>query len=154
MSNKCPHGAVSRMTCDICFRQSQAPAPLIGARNSDPETSHDAVPTTAAAGSIQAAILNALEEIGISTEEEVAIFTGVERTSLSPHFKPMIRAGMVVNILNPDGTKMKRCNPTSGKMALVRGLPRHQIVIRAVRVQAKTPASKTPQQIMNEVEEL
>lgn len=124
-------------------------APLIGARNSDPVTSHDAVPDEARAGSIQAAIIDALAESGPMTEEECAIFTGIERTSLSPHFKPMIRLGRVVNLINTDGTQMKRRNPTSGKMALVRGLPEHQNGLFR-----RPEIIVTVQQLMNEIEEL
>ncbi len=102
------------------------PAPLIGARNTDPDTSHEAVPTLSESASTQHAILETLAAHGAMTEEECAIITGVPRTSLSPQFKPMIRAGLIINLRNADGSLMKRKNPTSGKKALVRGLPHQQ----------------------------
>lgn len=119
-----------------------APDPLpMRARNTDPETSHEAAAIASDnSASIRNAILDTLEKYGPLTEEECAIQTGIERTSLSPHFKPMIREGRVVNMLNPDGSKMKRPNPTSGVMAMVRGLPKHQVPV--VKVEEKKPVEK------------
>jgi hypothetical protein len=103
------------------FVAKRVPVQTLGARNSDPITSHDAA-QVADAASHQNAILRALEAHGAMTEEEVSLRTGIPRTSLSPHFKPLIRKGLIQNMRNPDGTLMKRPNPTSGVMALVRGL--------------------------------
>lgn len=130
MGTKCPHGSLNTKTCGICnptptMAAAMRAAELIGARTSDPETSHAAVPSRSEAATIQAAILDAAEENGPGTEEQFAQWVGIERTSLSPQFAPMIRAGLLVNIRNSDGTTRKRMN-SSGKMALVRGLPEHQ----------------------------
>jgi hypothetical protein len=92
------------------------------ARLTDPSTSHEAAAT---ATNYDDAILQAYAQHGPGTEEEVSKWTGIPRPSISPCFKPLERRGLIVKILRPDGTVLKRKND-SGKSAIVRGLQEQQ----------------------------
>lgn len=94
----------------------------LGARGTDPVTSHDAVPDISTSAGVQAVILAAAKLHGPGTEEEFSEWCNIPRPSISPQFRPMIRAGLLVDVTGPDGKKLKRKN-RSGKLALVRGLP-------------------------------
>ena len=102
----------------------------LGARRTDPVTSHDAVPDLSTSAGVQAAIIAAAKLHGAGTEEEFSEWCGIPRPSISPQFRPMIRAGLLVDVVDANGKKIKRKNH-SGKSALVRGLP----------PQAQAPAS-------------
>jgi hypothetical protein len=103
------------------------PAASYGARVSDPATSHAATPTSSAAANVQNAILQAAMVYGPGTEEEFADRCAIPRPSISPQFAPMIRRGLLVNVMDPaTGKPLKRKNE-SGKWAMVRGLPNNSI---------------------------
>jgi hypothetical protein len=93
-----------------------------GARRTDPETSHEAVPDLSTSAGVREVIQQAAALHGAGTEEEFSEWTGIPRPSISPQFRPMIRAGLLVDVIGQDGKKLKRKNK-SGKSALVRGLP-------------------------------
>lgn len=101
-----------------------------GARRTDPVTSHEAVPDLSTSAGVQQAILQAAKSHGAGTEEEFSEWCDIPRPSISPQFRPMIRAGLLVDVVDANGKKIKRKNH-SGKSALVRGLP----------PQAQAPAS-------------
>jgi hypothetical protein len=108
--------------------EPQGVAVPLGARLTDPSTSHNAAPSRERYKQLEAAILAALADHGDGTEEEVASWCDVPRTSISPCFRPMIRANLLMDVTNADGTKMKRKN-SAGKMALVRAIfPRNMSI--------------------------
>jgi hypothetical protein len=102
MSKYCPHqhpkSRAPKGDCDLCSydalekREAALPAPTLGARRSDPSTSH-AAHRDHDPGPTQQAILAAAAEHGPGTEQMFAEWCGIERTSISPQFRPMIRAG-------------------------------------------------------------
>ena len=97
-------------------------ATSFGARVTDPSTSHDAKLSEERFKQIQEAILQAALDHGAGTEEEFSDWTGVPRPTISPCFRPMIRLGLLVDVIDPaTGKRLKRKN-RSGKKALVRGL--------------------------------
>src|ERR1017187_2750912 len=92
-------------------------------RGNPPGTRHDAAPSRERMRQLQDAILTAAQLHGPGTEEEFAVWTNIPRPSISPQFRPMIRVHLLIDVIDPaTGKKLKKKN-SSGKLALVRGLP-------------------------------
>jgi len=95
------------------------------ARKADPETSHEAAALKDEAG-LWNEIMAWLKTNGPGTEEQILDGIGLmQRSSGSSAFARMERAGWIVNLTAPDGSKLKARN-RSGRLAMVRGLPEHQ----------------------------
>jgi hypothetical protein len=95
------------------------------ARKADPDTSHEAAALKDEAG-LWNEIVDDLRKNGPATEEMVLNRIGLaQRSSGSSAFARMERAGWIVNLADPLGGKLKMRN-SSGRLAMVRGLPEHQ----------------------------
>jgi hypothetical protein len=100
-------------------------APIARARHTDPETSHESA-ALKDQSKLWQQIHEYLQHNGPATEERVLTGIGLEqRSSGSSAFAQMERAKLVVNMADALGSKLKLKN-TSGRWAMVRGLPEHQ----------------------------
>lgn len=64
------------------------------ARNSDPETAHEAAESVYASG-LEKQVLEYLQEHGPSTTHEIADGTGLSLVAVSPRMRPLTRKGLV-----------------------------------------------------------
>ncbi len=97
-----------------------------GARNTDPETSHEA-DAAVNHGARQAAIFADVFLRGPGTEE--TILTRMQfrqRSDASSEISTLVKSGHLINLVDPRTGKELKLRNTSGKRALVRGLPAHQ----------------------------
>jgi hypothetical protein len=96
------------------------------ARKADPETSHQAAALKQDEAGLWQDIMGWLKSNGPGTEEQILDGIGLmQRSSGSSAFARMERAGWIVNLQAPDGSKLKARNRSS-RLAMVRGLPEHQ----------------------------
>jgi hypothetical protein len=97
-----------------------------GARLTDPDTSHEASETKDH-GRQQTAIRRDVENNGPGTEETILNRIGVrQRSDASSEISALVKSGKLVNLYDPRTGKNIKLRNTSGKRALVRGLPEHQ----------------------------
>lgn len=89
------------------------------ARNTDPETSHEAAEDASFKASKHRILaLKTLHRFGPLTDFELASRTGLQQTSIGKRRKECQDAGLVANLFTPEGAKAKRPAP-SGSNALV-----------------------------------
>lgn len=118
-----------------------------GARTTDPSTSHEA-DATVDHSARQAAILADVFQNGPGTEETILTRMGFrQRSDASSEISALVEDGHLVNLIDPRTRKPLKIRNTSGKRALVRGLPAHQnnhAIMDALLVQADsgTPTIK------------
>lgn len=160
---KCKHGN-NMMGCNDCFYETsplvpkqtanvEPDLPAMGylppkARRDDPETSREAAATKDDRW-LWTAALKFVEQNGPSTEETILLGIGLEqRSSGSSTISQMVKAGQLVNIIDPVTHKKQRGVNTTGRTALLRGLPSQQ-----PKLEIPNPAAEY-QRRMAEVEEL
>ena len=89
------------------------------ARNTDPETSHEAAEDVSFRASAHRLLaMQALDRYGALTDYELAARTGLQQNSIGKRRKDCQDAGMVERLLDADGNSIKRPAP-SGSMSLV-----------------------------------
>jgi predicted transcriptional regulator len=89
------------------------------ARNTDPETSHEAAEDASFKASKHRVLtLKTLDRFGPLTDFELASRTGLQQTSIGKRRKECQDAGLVTNLFTSEGAKAKRPAP-SGSNALV-----------------------------------
>jgi|688.fasta_scaffold127181_3 DNA-binding MarR family transcriptional regulator len=89
------------------------------ARNTDPETSHEAAADVSFRASAHRLLaMQALDRFGALTDYELAARTGLQQNSIGKRRKDCQDAGMVERLLDADGNSIKRPAP-SGSKALV-----------------------------------
>lgn len=81
------------------------------ARNTDPDTSHDAAHSFDAA-ELELIVWNTLYQWGPMTSEQVAEFLNINLVSISPRFRPLVNKGAIID------TGEKRRN-RSGRSAIL-----------------------------------
>jgi len=112
-----------------------------GARLTDPETSHEASDSKDH-GRSQESILADVKENGPGTEEKILTRIGVrQRSDASSEISALVGGGHLVNLIDPRTGKNIKLRNTSGKPAMVRGLPAHQhdkVIIDTLLVQMDT----------------
>lgn len=97
-----------------------------GARLTDPETSHEASESKDH-GRSQGQILQDVSAKGPGTEEAILTRIGVQqRSDASSEISALVKGGHLVNLIDSRTKNEIKLRNTSGKRALVRGLPAHQ----------------------------
>jgi len=93
--------------------------PVPNARNTDPETSHDAAEDASFKASKHRLLaLKALFTYGAMTDYELAARTGLQQNSIGKRRKDCQDAGLVTVLMDVNGGKVRRPAP-SGSSALV-----------------------------------
>lgn len=87
------------------------------ARRTDPETSHQAAARVNVTKREQV-VLDALDEYGPMTSEELAAATGTEIPAITPRFRPLANKGLIVEARNQDGEIITR-RGASGRKRIV-----------------------------------
>lgn len=89
------------------------------ARNTDPETSHEAAKDASFRASRHRLLaLQTLDRFGPLTDFELASRTGLQQNSIGKRRKECQDSGLVMNFFTPLGEKVRRPSP-SGSSALV-----------------------------------